>query len=138
MKLTLDLNVFLDVFENRQPHFADSAQVMSLVRSGAISGVVPAHGITTIYYLVRKHASRPGAEAAVDQILGCFEIGNLDAAGWRRARLLPIDDLEDAAVAVAAESTNSAFVVTRNPADFARSAVPAITPADFLAQFGMP
>ena len=54
--------------------------------SGAIRGVFPAHGLTTLYYLVRKHASKPEAEAAMERVLRHFQIGNLDAAGWQGAQ----------------------------------------------------
>lgn len=134
MTVTVDINVLLDVFQQRQPHYAASAQVVSFVAAGKISGVCPAHGLTTLYYLVRKHAAKPNAEAALDRVLRHFQIGNLDAAGWQRARLLAMGDFEDAAVAAVAEASGSAFVVTRNVADFAQSPVPAIAPVDFLSQ----
>ena len=72
MRVTLDINVLLDVFQKREPHHATSAQVVSLVTSGTLAGVCPAHGLTTLYYLVRKHASKPDAEDAMDQVLRHF------------------------------------------------------------------
>lgn len=132
MKVTLDINVALDVFQRREPHYAASAQVMGLVVTGTLRGVFPAHALTTLYYLVRKHAARPEAETAMDQVLKHFEIGNLDAAGWQAARSLAIADFEDAVVAIVAERTDSAYIVTRNVGDFAASRRPAVTPADFL------
>jgi hypothetical protein len=103
-----------------------------------LTGVFPAHGFTTLYYLVRKHASRPDAEAAMDDVLKHFEVGNLDTAGWSRARSLPMPDFEDAVVAVVAWESGSAFIITRNTGDFTHSPVPAITPDDFLSQFAPP
>ncbi len=135
MTATIDINVMLDVFQHRQPHYPESARVLSLVAAGSMTGVAPAHGLTTIYYLVRKAAAKPDAEAAVDRVLRHFHIGSLDAAGWQKARQLPLDDFEDAVVAAVAEAANSAFVITRNVSDFTGSPIPAITPADFLCQF---
>lgn len=135
MTVVVDINVLLDVFEKRQPHFAESARVVSLVTAGVLTGVVPAHGLTTIYYLVRKHASKPDAETAVERVMNHFLIGNLSAAEWNQARQLSLDDFEDAVVAKVAEVTGSAFIITRNVGDFAGSSVRAITPADFLSQF---
>jgi predicted nucleic acid-binding protein len=132
--VTIDINVLLDVFQRREPHYVASAQVVSLVSDGTLTGVCPAHGLTTLYYLVRKHASKPNAETAMDRVLSQFQIGNLDAAGWREARLLPLADFEDAAVATVAKSSSSVFIITRNTGDFVDSPVPAITPADFLSQ----
>ena len=135
MTATVDLNVLLDVFQKREPHYAASAQVLSLVAAGTLTGVCPAHGLTTLYYLVRKHAAKPEAEAALDRVLRHFQIGNLDSAGWQQARRLPFPDFEDAVVAMVAEVTHSAFLITRNVGDFAGSPVPAIAPAAFLSQF---
>ena len=134
MIVTVDLNVLLDVFQKREPHYAASAQVVSMVAAGTLIGVFPAHGLTTLYYLVRKHASRSNAENAMDRVLGHFQIGNLDTDGWREARMLPFADFEDAAVATVAASSASAFIITRNVGDFAASRVPAISPTDFLSQ----
>ena len=134
MKVTLDINVLLDVFQKREPHYAASAQVVSMVAAGTLAGVCPAHGLTTLYYLVRKHASKPDAEDAMDQVLRHFQIGNLEAAEWQEARRLPLADFEDAVVATVARATASVFIITRNVEDFAGSPVPAITPADFLSQ----
>ena len=125
MKVTLDINVLLDVFQKREPHYAASAQVVSLVMSGTLAGVCPAHGLTTLYYLVRKHASKPDAEGAMDQVLRHFQIDNLEAAEWQEARRLPLADFEDAVVATVAKATASVFIITRNVEDFAGSPVPA-------------
>lgn len=135
MTITVDVNVLLDVFQKREPHYAASAQVVGLVASGRLTGVCPAHGLTTLYYLVRKHGTKPDAEAAMSRVLSAFRIGNLDSDGWEEARKLPMEDFEDAAVAMVAKASASSFLVTRNADDFPDSPVPAITPADFLSQF---
>jgi hypothetical protein len=49
--------------------------------------------------LARKQTDQATAEAAVDRILAHFQIANLDAAGWRRARTLALPDFEDAVIA---------------------------------------
>jgi predicted nucleic acid-binding protein len=134
VKVTVDINVLLDVFQKREPHYAASARVLAMVQQGEVTGVFPAHGFTTLYYLVRKHATRPDAEAAMDDVLRHFEVGNLEAAGWARARALPMTDFEDAVVAVVAEEAASEFIITRNTGDFTHSPVPAITPVEFLSQ----
>lgn len=135
MTVTVDINVLLDVFQKREPHYAASAQVMSLVVAGTLTGVCPAHGLTTLYYLVRKHAAKPDAEEAMERVLRHFQIGNLESAGWQKAQRLSLEDFEDAVVASVAEEAGSAFIITRNVDDFSGSPVAAITPTDFLSQF---
>ena len=39
----LDLNVLLDVIQNRQPHYLDSASVLSAARSGEFVAAIPVH-----------------------------------------------------------------------------------------------
>ena len=134
MTVTLDLNVLLDVFQQREPHYAASAQIVGGVMKGKLLGIVPAHALTTLYYLSRKHGSKPEAEKAIDRVLSGFQIGNLDQPGWEKARRLPISDFEDAAVAMVAVATVSAFIVTRNVNDFDGSPVPAISPDDFISR----
>ncbi len=128
----LDINVLLDVFLHRQPHYAASAQVVSRVASGDISGIVSAHGLTTVFYLAQKQADRTTAEGAVDHLIRHFHIASLDKAGWQRARSLPFTDFEDAVIASVAEGSRCDYIITRNIAHFTGSPVPALTPADFL------
>ena len=133
MNVTLDLNVVLDVIQNRQPHYQDSADVLSRARTGDIAAVLPSHAVTTLYYILAKAAGKTKADQTVDWLLAHFEIGAADKAILRRARLLALRDFEDGVVATLAEAAHCAYVVTRNVPDFAGSPVPAITPTDFLA-----
>ena len=137
MRVTVDINVLLDVFQKREPHYAASARILAMVVDGSIRGVFPAHGFTTLYYLIRKDASKPHAEAAMDEVLGHFQIGNLETAGWGIARHLLMDDFEDAVVAAVAQATGSSCIITRNTGDFANSPVPAFSPLEFLSQWAL-
>lgn len=82
----MDINVLLDVFQNRAPHEVAAAQVLNLIASGKLDATIPSHALTTLYYLVRRHATKSDAESALDRVLQHFAIGNLDSAGWHRAR----------------------------------------------------
>ncbi len=135
MTVTVDINVLVDVFGNRQPYYDQSAPLIDLIATDKLVGVCPAHGLTTLYYIIRKLISRPQAESAMDRILDHFEIGGLDAPGWRQARSLDFADFEDAVVSVVANATESDFIITRDIGGFAGSSVPAITPTAFLDRF---
>ena len=56
----------LDVFQRRTPHYAASAQVASMVVAETFTAVFPSHGLATLYYLVRKYATKADAEAAIE------------------------------------------------------------------------
>jgi predicted nucleic acid-binding protein len=43
VKVTVDINVLLDVFQKREPHYAASARVLAMIQQGELTGVFPAH-----------------------------------------------------------------------------------------------
>lgn len=132
MKVTVDLNVLLDVAQNRLPHYHASEEVVHRVRRGEFAAVLPGHALTTLHYVLEKYSGTALANQTLDGLLADFAIHPVDKANFQRARQLPLSDFEDAVVAVTAEVTRSDFIVTRNVADFVGSSVPAITPIDFL------
>lgn len=135
MTVVVDINVMLDVFQKRHPHYAVSAAFMNLVMSGAVAGICPSHALTTLYYLAQRHGTRGDAEAAVDQVMEHFQIVALDHADWRTVRSSSIPDFEDAAVVATAQKINASFIVTRNERDFVKSLIPTISPTAFLTRF---
>lgn len=132
MRAMLDLNVLLDVVQNRPPHYADSAAVLSAARSGDFIAVVAAHAVTTIFYLVERGANTSTANQTVDWLLQHFEIPAADKAILMHARTLQFSDFEDAVVAAIAAKYGCDYIVSRNAADFNSSPIKAISPADFL------
>lgn len=135
MTVTVDINVVLDVFLARQPHFPDSQKVLDLVSRRAIAGIFPSHGISTFYYFLKRHQTHQDALRHVDILLKDFIIGPLDGKGWEATRNLNFTDFEDAAVAQTAVESQSGWIITRNTADFRNSPVPALTPTEFLSRF---
>lgn len=135
MKVTVDLNVLLDVAQNRLPHYHASEEVVHRVRRGEFAAVLPGHALTTLHYILEKYSGTALANQTLDGLLADFAIHPVDKTNFQRARQLPLSDFEDAVVAVTAEVTRSDFIVTRNVADFVGSSVPAITPIDFLEHF---
>lgn len=119
-------------------HYAASAQVVSRVASGEISGIVSAHGVTTVYYVAQKQSDRITAEGAVDHLIQHFRIASLDKTGWRHARALPFTDFEDAVITSVAEGSGCDYIITRNTAHFTGSPVPVLAPEDFLCLLSPP
>ena len=132
MKITADLNVLLDVAQHRLPHYHASEEVLHRARQGEFGAVLPAHALTTLHYIIEKHAGTELANETVDGLLADFEVHPVDKANFQQARQLPLKDFEDAVVAVVAEATASDFIITRNVQDFAGSTVPVLTPIEFL------
>lgn len=132
MKITVDLNVLLDVAQNRQPFHQASEEVLHRARVGEFAAVLPAHALTTLHYIIEKWSSTKLANETIDGLLADFAIHAPDKPAFLRARELTMKDFEDAVVAAVAEATGCDYIVTRNLDDFASSSVPAITPLEFL------
>ena len=132
MKVMIDLNVMLDVFQERHPYYHSSASVISKILNKEISGLLPSHAITTIHYITSKYSGKQKADETTDWMLTNFDIAAADKTSFLRARKMEINDFEDGVVASLAELTNCDFIITRNISDFKRSSVKALTPEEFL------
>ena len=131
--ILIDLNVLLDVIQERQPHCAGSSRVLERVVRKQVQAVVPAHAVTTIHYLVARYRDEAAAHAAVDWLLGHLDVVPIGRQELLRARSLNWCDFEDAVVAAAAESAGCRAIITRNVKDFLASPVTALLPEEYLA-----
>ena len=130
--ILVDLNVLLDVLQERRPHFPSSAALLDHLLQQEAKAWIPAHAITTIHYLVARHASRNAADQAVDWLLARFRIAPVSSTELMRARALALSDYEDAVVVAAAEQAECQTIVTRNIGDFKGAPIPVSTPEEYL------
>ena len=121
-RLLLDLNIVLDVVLDRAES-ASAARLWAALERGKGRGYVPAHGVTTIYYLVSRAQGAAFARRATDGILRTFAVASVDEKVLRRALSLGWPDFEDAVCASAAEFCGCDAIVTRDPKGFAESPV---------------
>ena len=133
MKLFLDTNVILDVLADREPWAEDSATVVSLLESEHIEGVVAAHTITTLHYLLEKYLGSRKARAAVVDLLRLVSVAAVTGETLLKALSLGWADFEDAVQAVCAIDAEVDYMITRNVGDYRGVSVPVLTPSDFLA-----
>jgi len=127
-KILFDTHVVLDVLFDRQPYAEASAAAWTAVETGASEGMLAAHAVTTIHYLVRKEKGNAKAGRIVSAILRVFQVAAVDGAVIQEALQLPFPDFEDAVTAAAARIAGCEFIVTRDPKGFRDSPVRAIPP----------
>jgi predicted nucleic acid-binding protein len=104
-RLLLDLNVFLDVILDRRPEADVAAALWAAIERGEGEGMVPAHGVTTIFYLLEKARGAAFAREGVERLIGVFAVAPVDDAVVRRALALAWPDFEDAVCAASAEAS---------------------------------
>jgi hypothetical protein len=66
MKITVDLDVLLDVAQNRLPHYHASEEVLHRARAGEYEAVLPGHAVTTLHYIIEKWSSTQLANQTID------------------------------------------------------------------------
>jgi predicted nucleic-acid-binding protein len=135
MKVVIDLNVLLDVVQKRDKYYLSSAAVLEAVVENRVQGFIPAHLITTLYYLTAGYSSKENAALLIEWILTYFEIGVETKQEFLKAISLDFADFEDAVVAGVARSQQCGAIITRNIKDFKNSPVQAVTPEEFLIQY---
>ena len=127
-KILLDINVILDILLDRKPHVVASSQIWAAIEAGRIKGLVSAHGVTTIYYLVRKARGSAMARRTIGTILQLLEVAPVDGNVIKSSLLLAWPDFEDAVTAAAAQAAGCDAIVTRDPKGFPNSQVRVLTP----------
>jgi len=140
-RILVDVNVLLDAVLERAPHAEAAAKVWAAVETRRVTGLVPGHGVTTLFYLFSRTRGAESARRAVAHLLTVFGVAAVTQATLQRALTLGWTDFEDAVCAAAAEAAGCDLIVTRDPAGFPASPVQTVDPATalaLLAREGMP
>jgi predicted nucleic acid-binding protein len=132
IRVLVDLNVIIDVMQNRQPFYEDSASVVDAVARGKVVGWLAAHSITTLFYVISRTRNREAAVQAVIGLLESFAAARVDDAVIREALSLGWKDFEDAVQIASAGAEDIDYLITRNIKDFQSGPVPVIQPAALL------
>ena len=132
-RLLLDLNVFLDVILDRPPDADVAAALWAAIERGQGYGMVPAHGVTTIFYLLEKARGVTFAREGVERLIRVFSVAPVNDDVVRRALGFGWSDFEDAVCAAAAEASGCDALVTRDPDGYPNAPLPVMDPAAALS-----
>jgi predicted nucleic acid-binding protein len=133
VKVLFDTNVVLDHLLEREPFVDAAEQLLSLVDSGRIDGVICSTTATTIHYLASKAVGAPTAMEYLRKLLAIFDVACVDREVLLGALDAGFSDFEDAVLHEAACNIGAAAIVTRNGEDFVKSSLPVFDPVELLA-----
>lgn len=127
-RILLDTNIVLDVLLDRKPYVDASAALWAAVETGFAEGMLAAHAVTTIHYLIRREMGNAKSGRTISAILRVFRVAAVNCEVIRQALELPVSDFEDAVTAAAAGFAGCDYIVTRDPKGFRGSPIPSLTP----------
>lgn len=131
--LLLDTNVLLDVILQRKPFEQHSLEVFRQCIFQKHKGIIAAHSITNMFYILRKYFSPEDLRSLLLKLTEQFEIAGIDKKKLAHGlQNINFSDFEDSLQDFCAEEWCADYIITRNTKDFACSSVPAITPEEFL------
>jgi len=132
MRLLVDTNVILDVWLGRKPFLAASALILEAIFTGRATGLFCSSSVTDLHYICRRELGESAVRKRLTVLIDHLELTPVLSGRVRKAIRSPISDFEDAVLDESAFESKADYIVTRNPADFARGKVPALTPESVL------
>lgn len=132
MKALIDGNILLDVLQDRSPHVEASAQIWKLCETDQIEGFVSALTFADLVYIMRKELTPDSIHEVLKKLAIIFRFTDLSVSDMTEAAAMQWKDYEDAIQSATAKRIHADWIITRNTRDFLKSAVPALTPAEFL------
>lgn len=133
MDLLIDTNIILDVLQNRESFVESSEKVLKMIQDRKIKGVLAAHTIPNLWYIMRKNYSQEQRRFFIESLLDYFEVSSLDKQKLLGALHRPeFPDFEDCLQDECAAELNADYIITRNTRDYRASRVQALTPEEFL------
>jgi predicted nucleic acid-binding protein len=137
-RVLLDVNIVLDFILDRAPHSHHATALWAAAEEGEIEAVLPAHGVTTVFYLAARQRDAVFAHRVVSDLLVVPTIAAVDRPVLARALTLGWRDFEDAVCAAAAEATGCDLLVTRDPKGYPDSPVLVVDPSTAVVLLGGP
>lgn len=131
-KLFLDTNVVLDLLGEREPFYAAAAKITTLADQGGIRLVASTLSYATVYYLLSKFEAKELVKEKIRKFKVIAETSDLTDKIVNKALASKFSDFEDALQYYCAVQKGCKLLITRNCKDFKESAIPVLTPDEYL------
>lgn len=133
LQVLFDINILLDVLQERQDFYDFSARLLANAETGVIQGWLAAHSVTTLFYLIAKDKSPEQARVTLTSILQFLKIAPVDQNTIEQALNLPYRDFEDEVQMIAALQVHADYLLTRTVRDYQPAPMEVVQPVELLA-----
>ena len=96
IKIFLDTNIILDVFDDKRIFHNDSIALYKLIEDGAVLGFVTESVLTTTDYILQKNLSKKYRQLLFTELNSLLKILPCSRQNFEKALQTNFDDLEDA------------------------------------------
>ena len=126
MVILVDTNIIIDALANREPYADDAKRIMEKCAAREITGILAAHSIPNLFYILRKNFSQEERRFQISDLNEKKIVAALENNAF--------SDFEDGLQEECAVESMADYIVTRNPADFKHSRVKVILPDELLRE----
>lgn len=131
-KALIDTNICLDAGLSRKPFYTNALQIIEHSQFGDFSGVIAAHSLDTIFYIINNENSKEESYIVLDGLRRAFSVAPVTQEIIDTALKLKWNDFEDAIHYAAAQAAGCDAIITRNKKDFKDADLPVFSPFEFL------
>ena len=134
----MDTNILIDYLTEREPFFPDAYRIILGCKNKEYDGVIAAHSIVDIFYILRKHFSDSERRKMLLAFMKFMTVESIDEAKLCHAlKNEQFTDFEDCLQAECAKSMQVDYILTRNVKDYVFSDVPVLSPEAFVEKFAL-
>jgi len=134
MTVLLDTNIIMDALQERQPFDIEAKDILNRAQNGEMSCLFTANAAADIFYLYSKTRDMKSAKTALGFLISNYGVVSVTQDDCVSALSLPIEDFEDALVAVCAKKAGADYIVTRDEKFLSGdSPVKTIAPNEFVS-----
>lgn len=135
MNVFIDTNIIIDLLAKREPFYRESLQLFSLADSNQIELTVSALSLVNTHYILNDVMKLKDARSIVGKFKVLVESRALnDKVIDLALNDLNFKDFEDGIQYYTALESKANSIITRNLKDFKHSAIPVMSPKEFLVK----
>lgn len=131
-KVFLDTNVVIDLLGEREQFYKSAAKIATLADLGKIQIFVSALTYSTAYYILNRYESNEVVKEKIRRFKVIAETSDLTDIVVDKGLASGFMDFEDSLQYYCAEKMGCKIIITRNGKDFKESAIPVLTPDEYL------
>lgn len=131
-KLFIDTNLMLDLLGEREPFYNSTAKIATIADKGKVELIVSALSYSTVFYLLSKFEDNEVVKEKLRKFRVISETSDLTDRVIDKGLSSRFSDFEDALQFFCALRMDCNILITRNVKDFKESAIPIMTPDEYL------